>query len=308
MKSRTALLLILSAQLLLTGCFTGVESTPRISTAEVRRMKANDPPELSFMNDVTGIRPSEWNIGKTFTILDDRIAKVAAVDGSSAAASLQGHRVQLSDIGQAIDITGEPIVSLRFTTDDGRRITWHADFSPDSMSRMQYLEVPFMVEDDLLTQCSERLADRTLWIMTNLWYDLADRSFSSMRYIPVQVTEVLPGNMVHPLKLVLRAPNGGEFRLFMSPSTGARSARKFHNLFSLTDPRLKYPDIKDSTWMLIQRGGLAEDMTRDECRLSLGTPVDIVKSASRGYMYEKWSYENGVYLIFEDGLLRRWRL
>lgn len=54
-------------------------------------------------------------------------------------------------------------------------------------------------------------------------------------------------------------------------------------------------------------GTVTEDMTRDECRLSLGAPDNIDRRAGYSVLREVWSYENGRYLIFEDGLLRSYR-
>ena len=49
-------------------------------------------------------------------------------------------------------------------------------------------------------------------------------------------------------------------------------------------------------------------MPRDECRLSLGAPKDVDYGRSYSSAYEQWTYSNGAYLIFEDGLLKRYRL
>ena len=49
-------------------------------------------------------------------------------------------------------------------------------------------------------------------------------------------------------------------------------------------------------------------MTRDECRLALGAPPEVLRTPSYGGMREVWSYSDGVFLIFEDGYLTRFRL
>lgn len=41
-------------------------------------------------------------------------------------------------------------------------------------------------------------------------------------------------------------------------------------------------------------------MTRDECRLALGAP------ATTG-MVEFWQYSDGIYLLFEENILTRFR-
>jgi hypothetical protein len=48
-------------------------------------------------------------------------------------------------------------------------------------------------------------------------------------------------------------------------------------------------------------------MTSSECRLALGAPNDYTRVPTTGGMVERWTYDNGVYLMFEDGVLTRYR-
>lgn len=48
-------------------------------------------------------------------------------------------------------------------------------------------------------------------------------------------------------------------------------------------------------------------MTRDEARLALGAPANIDRRPGYSFMREIWTYENGIFLIFEDGLLKSFR-
>ena len=57
-------------------------------------------------------------------------------------------------------------------------------------------------------------------------------------------------------------------------------------------------------WAIIAQGELEEGMSADECRLSIGDPVDIqLKKDSR---FETWFY-NGRTLEFESGILQRFK-
>ena len=93
----------------------------------------------------------------------------------------------------------------------------------------------------------------------------------------------------------------------MTYGTSASATRNFDRLFSFTDPRRSYPRITDATWQKIIRSQVEAGMTRDECRLALGAPDHIDRGATPGAQLERWTYDNGVYLIFEDGILERWR-
>jgi hypothetical protein len=78
-------------------------------------------------------------------------------------------------------------------------------------------------------------------------------------------------------------------------------------LFSFDNPRKNFPLVTDENWSKIMHGRVAVDMTRDECRLALGSPSRIDRYQGTTAYGERWSYENGVYLIFFDGVLSSFR-
>ena len=55
-----------SVTMLLQCCFTGVESTPRITDNDVTRQKIIVSPEMKFMDDVASQPFGEWSDGKEF--------------------------------------------------------------------------------------------------------------------------------------------------------------------------------------------------------------------------------------------------
>lgn len=76
------------------------------------------------------------------------------------------------------------------------------------------------------------------------------------------------------------------------------------DLFGFGDMKQKYPAITEERWKIIAQGELEEGMSADECRLSIGNPVDIqLKKDSR---FETWFY-NGRTLEFENGTLQRFK-
>ena len=95
--------------------------------------------------------------------------------------------------------------------------------------------------------------------------------------------------------------------MFMSSAHSSVQNRTYTDLFSDSDVHLRYPEISDDNWACIIRGDVALGMNKDECRLSLGTPKTIDRRPTYDGLVEYWTYDNGVYLIFEDGLLRRYR-
>lgn len=83
-----------------------------------------------------------------------------------------------------------------------------------------------------------------------------------------------------------------------------RNDNYIEDLFGLEDIHKKYPGITDKRWEIISRGDLEEGMSTEECRLSIGDPIEIqVKKDNR---FETWFY-NGKTLDFENGTLRRYK-
>ncbi len=86
-----------------------------------------------------------------------------------------------------------------------------------------------------------------------------------------------------------------------------KGSRDFASLFYFENPRNRYPNITDETWANIIRGKVALYMTREECRLALGSPATVDRRPGISTMRELWTYENGIYLIFDDGILQSFR-
>lgn len=83
-----------------------------------------------------------------------------------------------------------------------------------------------------------------------------------------------------------------------------RNDNYIKDLFGFEDIQKKYPGITEKRWQIISRGDLEVGMSTEECRLSIGDPVEIeLKKDNR---FETWFY-NGKTLEFENGTLRRYK-
>lgn len=81
-----------------------------------------------------------------------------------------------------------------------------------------------------------------------------------------------------------------------------RNENFIEDLLGFEDIHKKYPGITEKRWQIISRGDLEIGMSTDECRLSIGDPIEIeLRKDSR---FEIWFY-NGRALEFENGTLRR---
>jgi len=93
----------------------------------------------------------------------------------------------------------------------------------------------------------------------------------------------------------------------MTENASTMLGRDFDAMFVASDPRLDYPEVSDENWSHIQHGQVAVGMTKQECRLSLGTPNRISENPEQGGMREYWYYDGGAYLFFMNGLLSQFR-
>lgn len=76
------------------------------------------------------------------------------------------------------------------------------------------------------------------------------------------------------------------------------------DFFGFGDIHQTYSGITDERWAIISQGELEEGMNAEECRLSIGNPIEIrLKKDTR---FETWFYNNRT-LEFEDGTLQRFK-
>lgn len=299
----------------LQSCFTGIESTPKITEADLPKNAARGQrPELAYLNDISGEAPAAWQKGKSWTVTDPRSERVFGVD-------LNGATITLADITKAPTITGVDQAIINFDSPKGR-VSYRTDITPDSLLRRQNLAIPFAVENSMIEAVRSRLKGNTYYILTSLWNDDEGNSMRGLKYIPVEVVDVVAGKGVYPLTLLLSysipqpglsltpglindaEPDRRFFTLAMaSPATEGGTTHAFADLFSLSDPRLHYPKIVDEAWNNIRSGRVSRGMTRDECRLALGTPAEINRRPGVSEMREVWTYAEGIRLVFADGLL-----
>lgn len=288
------------------SCFTGIESTPKITTTDVKRNKVTVKAEEEFLTDIVREPLESWDIGKRLYVTDNKINLIFGSEAPNAT-GLGGKYITYDGVRDIISVTGLPVAEFKFTFPEGRSAVFRSNKSIAEWGKQGYVEIPFTIEEKIIREVAERIEGREYYILTSQWYDQRDQARKGRKFIKVKIDSVLPGTTEYPVRLAMLDENGSPFHLFMSVGRGLKASRDFSSLMSFKDPRLKYPLITDKVWANIINGEVIQDMTQDECRLSLGQPDMIDRRPGYGYLYEIWSYENGVYLIFEDGLLRSFR-
>lgn len=299
------------AVFLLTSCFTGIESTPRISAGDVRKRDAANPtPEQLFMADILPEPPSQWREGKRFFITDDKIS-IIFLPGTVSTSSLTGHDLVFERFDYNTSVTGEESARAVFHLDgDSSELIYQLDITPNEINGRSRLEVPFTVERSIVEAVDSSMIGRTYYISTPKWFNASDnKAVDGLRHIPVKVTRVEAGTYIYPIRVYFTTDRlENEYWIPMTIGSDHSSTRNFAAVFNFDNPRDKYPLVKDETWELIVHSRVTEGMNRDECRLALGAPNNFRTIPVINAIVEQWSYDDGIYLIFEDGILTRFRI
>lgn len=289
------------------SCFTGVDSTPPITSSDVEAAGAVTSAEMEFLSAVADRAPASWAIGKQWLVSDNKISLIFA-QPAVGADSLAGQKLTLTGRRDVIDVTGRQTVELLFRADNGADLCYPTGIDAESFAERRSLEIPFTVNLEAVSVADSLLRGHKCFITTPLWYDAGGRSRQGLRHVEVTIDSVTPGTANLPLRVAFNLPQmPGEHYVWLTYGTSRAATRNFDRLFTFTNPRARYPQITDERWALIVRSQVEVGMTRDECRLALGTPSAINRGATRSAQLERWSYDDGIYLIFEDGILTRYR-
>lgn len=278
--------LALSALFLLPGCFTGIESTARIKDKSSAGKDAGLTPEQTLLADAVPQPPADWQLGKAFIVTEGR--HVLAFSPAADAQRLHpGDTLRLVSILPVARLSGDTVTDISFSSPAGN-LTHRIDIRPSQLLAGSSLPIPFTVDADAVGKARQILLGKKVWSRKP--------DSKGEKYSPVTITAVLPGSPEYPLILVTS-----------SADSVRASTRTFPALFSLSDPRLKYPQISDENWAKISKGQIAIGMTRDECRLALGAPSTVDREAAYNALIERWVYPGGIILHFSDNILTSFR-
>jgi hypothetical protein len=290
------------ASLMLSSCFTGIESTPKITQKDVKRQNVTVSAEQSFTDNLRVDSFSQWRPGRQFRIVDNRLSLLL----DSGASVNAGDTLTFVSTEQRPGITGDSICVLSFMRGDSV-VNYRVETPLSSLRQRQSFQLPFAVDLSLVARADSLLRGKSYYVKSPLWVDADCRAITGSHFVPVTIYAVEAGTDIYPLWVKFFQADASEAGILMTVESSGLSTRNFSDLFAFDNPRQRYPQIADDVWQLIIQSDVREGMTRDECRLSLGIPRDVRKSQNGSYYYERWTYENGSYLIFEDGLLQTFR-
>lgn len=295
--------------LLLQSCFTGVESTPKITYREVKENKADaTSPEAAFAAGFSPQKFADWQEGKPFYVTSDRIGLVLTPDNPEDRdrEPKEGEIIFYKGWRTVTDLTGNEIAELLFSAPEGSGglFAYRTGNSTGELAERSTVEIPFTIDLDYVREWDSALAGKEYFIKTPLWLDGNGNQLKGKKFVKVKIRGVKAANEVYPFMVLFDDENGDGRGVFMAATDDARWApRAFPSVFSFTDPHEQYPKITASMWNNIQNNRVTEGMTKTEASLALGTPANIDRGHDHSSAYERWRYSDGIYLIFEDGLL-----
>ena len=278
---------------LLISCNTGIETTKTIKMSKSEQKETLPDAEELFAAAIRSQPLGEWKRGKRFVVSDNKAALILESEGAPAgttADSLRGVVLLFDGIETRLAPGGESLRLIRFSRpEDGKAYRYNTGRdSQSAASQITGLDIPMLIDLDMVEEVDSMLRGRSLWTGTGL----------------------RPGNVVFPMVVDFTDGSGRKASVYMNvrgmSGLGAES-RTFPTLFSLSDPREGYKDILPERWTLIQQGKVALGMTKDECRLALGNPAEVDAGHNWSSVIDVWGYKDGTFLQFEDGLLVNYR-
>lgn len=304
----------LSGAFLTVSCNTGIEGTKAIkmSRAEMRETRPSDEDRLAAQ--VTSDPLRLWTTGKEFLIADNKAAVVlelpAGVYSNPDEASLVGKKLLFKGVTSRPTPGGERVAVLEFEGEGGT-YRFNTSRRPEvARATFTGLDLPMIIDLGVVECADSLLKGRQLWIRTRLWYDAAGNTIDGRKFVPITVTGVSAGTMLFPLRVEFVDDKGAAASVLMNvngTSAIGSESRTLSGLFSLTDPKLRYPSIRPEVWVNICDGRVASGMTKDECKLALGNPTEVDTGHNWNSLLDVWQYSDGTYLQFQDGLLVNFR-
>lgn len=295
--------------LFLTSCFTGIENTKKIELTRQDKKQLVRTQEELFLSEFDGRRLDSWNPGDRFLISDPRIALVFEnVPGMSVNnKSLTGRHLTYigKDSRLRPDRTEEVMLVFR---DSITTFRYPTGMSPEKAdSSLNSTRLPMLIDLETVDRIRDKMKGKELWTKTQLWYDLNGERITGRKFVLVEISDVLPGSPLFPIKILFKDEEGENRMMWMNYGSSSSDSRKFPVLFSLTDRKKEYPSISDEHWSMIQRGEVTEGMTKVECRLALGNPSDVATGHTHSETLDLWQYSDGSFLRFADGVLVEYR-
>lgn len=289
----------------LSGCFTGVEGTSKINLSKKDILAAAPTGEDRLLSDVSPSLLKDWKSGKQFQIADERLALV--VENPKGLSLNAGDIIVFKRSEVRWGAGGGERTLLIFGTELGEIGLPVEKSIDDAMATLSVAEIPMLIDLAMVEEVRNILKGKRVWTRSALWYNDTLDYKKGKKFVPVIIKDVTPGNLFFPLLVKFKADDAETGNFFMNAGNSGNESRNFSKLFSLTDPKLNYKNISERNWKAIQGEDLIIGMTKEESKLSKGNPSEVDMGHNYSNAVEIWSYPDGGWLQFVDGLLVRYK-
>lgn len=302
MRIAPSIIIAACCLLFLSSCFTGIESTPRITSKDVERVVTASNAEAEIADKLSPPAITQWAKGRRFMVSDAKLSLLFEREPSLA----PGDILVFDSLADEVSFTGDSVSVLSFhkygsdsTTEALRyKMGMKAAEVPENTT------LPMSVDLDMVDNARHVLLGKKYYIMSPIRVDsLLNITSRGRKLVAATICNVVPGNADYPLRVDISDDLGNISSVAMTVGTARSATRNFDRLFEINDPRLRYPAISDAVWDNIVNSRVAPGMTTIECHLALGSPRDIRKWHNGGSYFEGWACDNGMYIVFVDGVL-----
>lgn len=299
----------MAALFFFTACNTGIESTKKITPTRADRQLLQPAREDNLADSIAPEPLGSWDVGKKFILTDSKASllyEVQDADGRrSHGDSLANMVVSFDGVESRSTPAGGNIGVVRFRHDPtGLVLRYPSRRDFKDIGSMVWSDFPMLIELDMVDRFRYVLKGRRLWTRTGLWYDSNGNLLRGAKFIPVTVEDVVAGDTAFPLYVIFNDGSRSAYiPMNMPDAKGNHGSRQFSSLFSLSDPRERYPDILAETWNLICHGKVTAGMTKEEVKLSIGNPKEVERGHNWDSLVDYWKYADGTYLLFIDDKL-----
>ena len=292
------------------ACGTGIEMTEHVGDKDVKKVLEQTVANQSQITlDAYVDSVPAWRQGKLFRVADNqaRLLFARSHDYDIDTVDLVGKTLTYDgyDTGGIYD--NRRTVNLLFKDNTGNTYVYRTGKTIDEFR--SGFSIPMLIDMDMVNHIGRQVIGKDYYIRTPIWYDRQSEQMRDGRhFIKVHIDSVLPGNAIMPLRVLFTTADTHEKAMvWMSDNASTMHGRDFDALFAVADPHLSYPTISDGNWERITRAQVVEGMTKEECRLALGSPKHINENPDQSGMREYWYYDGGAFLFFVNGLLWQFR-
>ena len=278
--------------------FTGIEHTGHIKLSKEDEMALKTvSSEDRLMEQLQDSSIEYWRVGKSFLGASERVGLIFV----SAPDNPYGKTIFYKGYEHVTTPLGKDAINVLFEDSLGRTYIYQKEKLQDTPFFTS--DLPMLIDMDLVEKAGKILNGKTLWPRTRFWDSPTDynSAITATQLLPVEIISILPGTADFPLRAVFKDNEGRRGSLVFNPSP--KSSRSFSSQFYIADPRESYKNITDEVWKEICNGRLSLGMTKQEARLSMGSPDEVESGHDYSKLIEIWRYSNGTFMRFEDGLL-----